>query len=200
MALSRVMHVRFDDNPRCEKRNALARQRRLAFSRQFAHLILKTMEGYSRQFSVDTDHIVASEIGDHATKGGSYPWEGGYNDCRQMALAQKCRRVEGTSAAEGDQCEMARVVASLDRNEPDPASHVGVDDFYDSRGSSFGVKIELTPYFGGHRFTGSPAVQLDTEIAADRTLRIDPAEHEIGVSNGGFRSPLAVCHGTRHRP
>ena len=103
-------------------------------------------------------------------------------------LAQRVG-VQGAGAAEGDQCELARVVALFHRNQPQRAVHVLVHEAYDARGRLHQRK----PQGVGdllHGGFGRAAVQL--HVAAQANLRRKVAEHHVGVRNRGLLASLGV--------
>ena len=88
-------------------------------------------------------------------------------------------RVQRAGAAEGDERELARVVALLDRARADRARHVRVRDREDPLGRLAQAEPELLGELL-HRLDRGVAVELHP--AAEEALRIDPAEHDVRVA------------------
>ena len=105
--------------------------------------------------------------------------------------------VQRAGAAEGHQREVARVVAALDRHQPERADHVVVHDVEDA----LRRRLQREPERPGHPLLDGPPRPIDVErdLAAEQVRR-DAAEHQVGVGDGGLLAAGAVADRARLRP
>ena len=113
----------------------------------------------------------------------------GRDDHRERAHQLRDRvGVQRPGAAEGDQRELARVVAALHGDDAQRARHVLVDDPQDAVGGL----LQRQPHRVGDLLHGA-ARRLDVErhLAADQVRR-EVAEDDVGVGDGRLLAALAV--------
>ena len=115
----------------------------------------------------------------------------------------------GAGATEGHEDEVPRVVSALHRNPPQRADHGVVGDLHDAEGHLDHVQAERV---GAPLLDGMPGRRLvKPHLAAEEVIRIEPAEDEVRVGDGGARSLLsrsrrgagsapALCGPTRSTP
>ena len=71
-------------------------------------------------------------------RGGENARRLGDDDARNAELVRQIGRVQGARAPKADEREIARVIASGDRDHAQGANHVRVHDFDDTRGGFHG--------------------------------------------------------------
>ena len=100
--------------------------------------------------------------------------------------------VQRPRAAEGDEPEVARVVAALDRHDAQRGVHVLVGDVDDRLRGGHGVDAQPL----GDRRHG-PLGRLDVERQAPAELgpAREPAEHDVGVGDRRLRPAASVAGG-----
>ena len=81
---------------------------------------------------------------------------------------------------------MPRIDAAPHRDEPHPLGHVGVDDAVDALRRREPVDAERSGDAVDRRFGGG---MVEPAPAAEKTLRIEIAEHQIGVGDGRLLPP-----------
>ncbi len=97
-------------------------------------------------------------------------------------------------ATKTDQCKIARIEALLDRDQPECAEHVLVDDIDDA----LGRRLDGQSHGIGNaadRALGSLAVEQ--HVAAQLGPGGQVAEHDVGVGHRGLLAALAVGGGAR---
>ena len=104
--------------------------------------------------------------------------------------------MHAASAAEGDECEVARVVAAVDGDELQRVDHVVVRDPDDASGCVDAVDTQLVRD-GAERTLHRGHIR--PKLAAAEVLGVDPAEREVGIGRGGRGSATSVRHRPRHR-
>ena len=106
--------------------------------------------------------------------------------------------MHGASAAEGDERELAGIVAALDRDDAQRLGHVAVDDF-DDLGGRFGhSQSEQVCHSLADRRLGCR--EIDLERAAQQRLAIEVAQHDVGVADRGLPSAFAIGGRARVSP
>ena len=93
-------------------------------------------------------------------------------------------------AAEGDEGEVARLDSLLDRERPDRLRHLRVDHRDDPLGQLGDPEAELLAEPGDR---GAGGRGVERHAAARERLRIDPAEHEVGVGHRRAGAAAAVA-------
>ena len=101
-------------------------------------------------------------------------------------------RMQRARAAEGDQRVVARVVALLDRHEPERTDHVLVDDIVDAECRILDRLAEALAHLL-HRGGGRGAVEFHVATKALHFRQV--AEHDVGVGDGRFRTAPPVRRG-----
>ena len=127
--------------------------------------------------------------------GGADAGPVGNDQFRYFDGPRQARRVHRPGAAKGDQGIIARVAAALYGNHPHGAFHVAVGHRVDApRGFLHGKAqgsgdVLLDALGGGNR--------VERHGAAVEILRIEIAEHQIGVGDGRTPAACAIAHGSR---
>ena len=96
--------------------------------------------------------------------------------------------MERAGAAEREQREVPRVIASADRLAPDQVGHARVDDLDDSdrdllHGQPQGTAEPITDRAVGR-------VTVKRPLATEEGVGVDPSEHDVRVGHGRFVPPL----------
>ena len=97
-------------------------------------------------------------------------------------------------APEGDQHELARVVAALHRHEAQCIHHGRVGDLHDAVCGGHDVQPERVGAFLLDRRARRGHVQLD--LTAEKVVRVEAAEHQVGVGHRGLAAAFAVADRT----
>ena len=87
-------------------------------------------------------HQIVAQIGDQHAERTQNSGGRRYQQARDRQFARQRRAVHRPGAAEWHQRQTARVVTALDRDDTDPASHIGVGDAQDAGGGSGQVEPE----------------------------------------------------------
>ena len=95
--------------------------------------------------------------------------------------------MQRAGAAEGDEREIARIVAAPDGDQPDGVGHVGVGDLDDRRWRL----REAQPERLGDAWRGSPARRrrLSSFIMPPASAGAEPPEDDVGVGVGRLVPP-----------
>ncbi len=105
--------------------------------------------------------------------------------------------MEPARAAESDQRELSRIVAVLNRDHAYRLFHRRVYHPDDSSGELFRRKLRpvpLEPF--GHQ--AACALEIESEISAQKALRLQPAEQQVGIRHRGLGA-ATVADRTRIR-
>ena len=138
---------------------------------------------------------VVSHVEEEAAERRGDPRVGRDDNGRDVELAGQVGGVNRARAAEGDEAEIARVVAAADRDQADGIGHVRVGDLDDGVGGAHGVVAERRGdllrdgSFGG--------VAVERHGAAEEPGRAEPAEDEVGVGVGRLFAAALVGRRTR---
>ncbi len=113
-------------------------------------------------------------------------------------FADDGRTVHRPRAAKSNESEITRIVAALDGQKARAARHVLVDHGQNSFGGFFDAQAHL---FAKrlNRFARAFEIQRRAAFQTNWIIRIDAAQHNVGVGDGGFCTAVAVTHGPRHR-
>ena len=87
-------------------------------------------------------HHVVPQVGEHAAERRGDARKARHQRALQTDLADQRADVQRAAAAERHRDEAGRIVAALDRDEPDRAGHARVGDPHDRRGRGRGVEAE----------------------------------------------------------
>ena len=99
--------------------------------------------------------------------------------------------MQGAGAAEGEQGEVARVVAALERHEPDGARHLVIGDAHDGAGHLVRRQPEVRADLGVEDL--ADAIEGRRPADAEQPRRIEPPQQEIGVGDRGLRPAAPVA-------
>src|SRR5438093_1824516 len=106
--------------------------------------------------------------------------------------------MQRTSPAKGDEDKMARIIATLYRDQAHGADHVCVGNLHDAMGRLQGVESQgLATLLHDGRTAG---VRVKGDFPTEKKRRVEPAEHQIGVGNGWCGAALAVTDRPGYRP
>ena len=97
--------------------------------------------------------------------------------------------VQWPGAAEGDQRVVARVDALLDGARADGVGHVGVDQRDHAFRRLAVGEAELARQLADHAACGD---FVERHAAAQEVAAVEPAQHDIGVGDGGPRAAMAI--------
>ena len=119
-----------------------------------------------------------------------------HDDPSQIELTRDIRHMQPGGAAERQQRETARIDAAPHRDQTNALRHVGVDDAMHAfgRGDAIHLQRVRKPI---HRLLRSATVERAG--AAEEVVRIEIAEHEVGIRHCRFATTLAVARRPRHR-
>ena len=112
---------------------------------------------------------------------------GRHDDLGHVEHGRHLGAVQRPGAAEGNQREVARVQPLLHRLGADRVRHVGIDDGEHPLGGLVPVDTERLGETGD-RLVG--AFGRQRHLAAEEVVRVEPAEHEVGV---GYRRRAAAA-------
>ena len=110
----------------------------------------------------------------------------GMPSSRASALA-----CSGPGAAEGDEHEVARIVAALHRDEAHRADHVGVGDLHDAAGRGERIEAEGRGHPLGNGAAGR--VGVERHLAAQEERRVEAAQRQVRVGDGRRGAAQAVA-------
>ena len=117
---------------------------------------------------------------------------GRHHDLGHVEHRRDLGAVERPGAAEGNQREVARIEALLHRLGADGVRHVGVDDGEHALGRLVLVDAESLGEVR-HRLVG--ALRRKRHLAAEEVVRIQAAEHEVGISHRRCVAASAIAGG-----
>src|SRR5208282_307961 len=93
--------------------------------------------------------------------------------------------MQTSGAAKGDQGEFARIVTPFDGNDAQSPLHVGVYDAHDAGGKLFEGQARV-PMFEPFRCNAARALEVEPELAAQKTFGMKTPHQQIRVGDGGF--------------
>ena len=147
------------------------------------------------EHQVQSLHLIMADVGNDAAERRRHAGIARHDRGSQADILDQRPGMESSAAAEGDGREPCRIVAALDRDEADGARHPGVRNADDRLGGRHRIKAERARDMELDR--ASCRVEVEARHgAADRPLRIDPAEHQVRI---GQRRAL-VALGVADRP
>ncbi len=112
-------------------------------------------------------------------------------------LARDVGGVQPGRAAEREQREAPRIDAAPHRDEPHALGHVRVDDAMDAGARPRSDRCQAAPAIAIDGALGRRDVE--PAVAAEEIVRVEIAEHEVGVGHGRLGAALAVAGRPRHR-
>ena len=116
-------------------------------------------------------------------------------NARHAKLGAIADAMRGTGAAVGEQHEIARIVAAPDRDFAQRVGHVAVDHAADAGGGGFDAHAERFGDLIADR--GGRALEIELHAAAEEIVRVEDAEDQVGVGDGGKLAAAAVADRTR---
>ena len=124
---------------------------------------------------------LVAQPGRRVAVGAEHAGAGRHDDRPAVDELRQRIGVKRAGAAEGDQREVARIVALLDRHEPQRAAHILVDDIDDALRRLFKPETKRV----GDRLHGLHGERaVDRHVAAELRIRRQIAQHDIGVGHG----------------
>ena len=141
---------------------------------------------------------VLAQVGDEAAEriGEARPRR--HQHLGDAELARQRHRVQRPGAAEGEQREVARVVAARQRHHADGAGHVRVGEPDDGRRRRVDVEAERRGR-ACRRRSSRTCVDRHRPRHGQQPLRVEPAEHQVGVGDGRLGAAAAVADRARAR-
>ncbi len=135
--------------------------------------------------------------GKQQAQGGENAGGGGHQDGCDIEGAGQGHGMYGAVAAKGHQCELARIAAPLGRDRAQGPGHGRVRDPV----NAVRRLIHRYPQRTGDLRLDSRRRGLGVEgqFAAHQIIRIDEAQHHVGVRHRGHGAALAVANRSRHR-
>ena len=142
------------------------------------------------------DEVVA-QVGDDAAEriGEARPRRDQH--LRDRQLPRQRRGVQRPGAAEGEEREVARVVAARQAHHADRAGHAVVGDAHDRRRRRGRVEPERRADLREQR--GADRLHRDRVLDGEQPVRVEPAEDQVGVGDGRSRAAAAVADRPRRR-
>ena len=138
---------------------------------------------------------IVSHVEEEAAECRGDPWVGRDDNGRDVELPRQVGGVNRARTAEGDEAEIAGIVAAADRDQADGVGHVGVGDLDDGVRGAHGVVAEGLADFLCHcSFSGGA---IERHRAAEEPCRTEPAEDEIGVGVRRLLAPALVGRRSR---
>ena len=118
---------------------------------------------------------------------------------RDVELARQRAGVQRAGAAEGEEREVARVVAARQAHHADRARHPVVADAHDRCGRCRCIEAERRADVLEQR--GADRIHRHRMLDREQALRIEPAKRQVGIGDGGACAAAAIAdrpgHGTR---
>jgi hypothetical protein len=98
--------------------------------------------------------------------------------------------VQRPRAPEGEEDEVVRVAPPLERDQPDGAGHLVVGHAHDGGGRGDGIEGQVRADLG----VDDRAHLIEARAArhAEECVRIEPAQEQVGVGDGGLLAAAAV--------
>src|SRR5579862_7966155 len=131
--------------------------------------------------------IIFHDVAGENAERGQRARKRGDDDARDAEGFGESADVQASGAAEGDEREVARVAATLNGNYADGFFHGGIDNANDTGGEFFQSQIG-TLFFQPLLRDAAGAVEIEGEIAAKKTRRLQTAEQKVDVGDGGLRA------------
>ena len=139
---------------------------------------------------------VPPQIGHQHTPGRKHRGVRGNHYLGDIELTRERRGVQSSTAAKGNQCKVAWVVASVDRNQLQGIDHVIVGDPDDTTRRLLRGKTETAAQMRERRLYGR---HIRIDLSATEIGGTDPACEQIGVGRRRLRTASSVGDRTRHR-
>ncbi len=133
-------------------------------------------------------------VGQHEAERGELAGMDGHDPPRDPGLVEQFRQVQRPGAAEREQGVLARVLAALEQHRAQRADHVVVDDAQDRERGLLDRHAQRVgdTCNGARRAPGG-----ERHAPAEEIGRVDAAEHEVGIGDGGSFTAEPVARGTR---
>jgi hypothetical protein len=133
--------------------------------------------------------VVAAQVRHHHAPGREHRGAGRHDHLLHAELGGERHAVHSPAAAEGDEREVARVVAAVERHQLQRVDHVVVGDADDAARRLVGTDAELLAH-RRDRLLGGRHVRND--LAAAEIVLVDAPEPEIGVCRRRLVATLAI--------
>ena len=140
-------------------------------------------------------HVVGAGVRHQQPERGQHARFRRHDHHRNVQFQRQPSGVQRPGTAERDQREIAQVVATVNRNDPDRPEHVGVGDAHDAERHLHRIHAHFAsqPPDGALR---RGAVERDA--AAERVLGGEPPQYQVGVGYGGLGAAASIAHGSRY--
>ena len=139
--------------------------------------------------------VVVLDVGDQEAHGRGGAGAHRHQDGGYVELLGKAVGVHRPGAAEGDQHEVARVVAPLHRDPPERADHGAVGDLHDAERHLDRVQPERVRAF---LLDGLPCRGLvQAHLAAEEMVGVEALQDEVRIGDGRLGSSLPVAGRSR---
>ena len=184
MGLAEIVHVELIDDVGALDRNARRRDHRRGVAARRLHPLLQRRRVEPFEHHVERLHRVVAQVRQHAAERRGDAGEARHQRGLEPELADERAGMQRAAAAERHGDKARRIVAALDRNQPDRARHARLGDPHDRRRGIVHAKLQRLADMHGD---GAPR-RLHVErfqLAAERALRIDPAERHLRVGQVG---------------
>ena len=195
--LAAELHVGAVQHHRLDDLVALGRVDRLALGALRLQRRLDAAHVERGERRVDGVDEVLAQVGDQAAERVGEPRPRRHEHLGDAKLARDRHGMQRPGPAEGEQHEVARVVAARQRHQPDGAGHVGIGEPEDGGSGILDGEAERPgqPVADG----GAHGLHVDGALDGGEARRIEPAEHQVGVGDGGLAAAAAVADRPRRR-
>ena len=163
---------------------------------RFGEQFLDRRSGVAAQVGEAGDEIVAAQVRHHHAPGREHRRPGGNDDLLHAEFLRERDGMHRTAAAEGDEREVARIEAAVERHQLQRVDHVVVGDADDAARRFGRIDAEL-----GSDGLDCRACRAHVGIdrAAAEIVLVDPPEPQIGVGRRRIGPALAVGRRPRQR-
>jgi hypothetical protein len=124
--------------------------------------------------------VVVADVRDQHAGSGEGRRQLGHQHSPDAELARDVDGVDRPAAALRDHGEVARVAAALDGDAAEGARHDEIGDAHDAFGDLHEVAVEA----GGELANGGTGRRVvQSHLAAEEVVRINPAQHDVGIGH-----------------
>ena len=129
--------------------------------------------------------IIFDHVADQDAESGERAGQRRNHHPRDAERFRQFAGVQSACAAKRNQGKLPRIVAAFDGDHAYGFLHGGVDDPDDSRGELFRRKLGPMP-FEPFADQAACALEVQSEISAEKALRLQPAEKQVGIRHRGL--------------
>ena len=157
-----------------------------------SHRIVRLHAQYPRQCDVDFG------VGGQKADGGADTGAHRHNHFRHPELARQARGMQRSRTTEGHKRILARVSAAFDGHDTHRSLHIAVGNGMDApRGFLEGQRQRPCDVAFD---AGARCNRIERHATAAEPVRVEIAQHQIGVRDGWLRTALAIANGSWFRP